>query len=100
RASPWQRIPTLLTLTALRGYDAAYRRLLPIIESRPGLKRSLAGLQVIALQALGAAPPRDLSRFDVALVPSVRADAGARQIHQALLDIMVANEPGVLADLD
>jgi CHAD domain-containing protein len=100
RASPWQRIPTLVTLTALRGYDAAYKRLLRIIESRPGLKRSLAGLQVIALQALGVSPPRDVSRFDVALVPSVRADVGARQIYRALLDIMVANEPGMRADLD
>ena len=100
RASPWHRIPTLVTLTALKGYDAAYQRLLRIIETRPGLERSLAGLQAIALQAAGVPPPRDVSRFDVALVPSVRADAGARQIHQALLDIMVANEPGMLADLD
>src|SRR5262249_4358340 len=61
RASPWQRIPTLVTLTALRGYDLAYERMLRIIESRPGLKRSPAGLQVIALQALGVSP-RDVSR--------------------------------------
>jgi CHAD domain-containing protein len=100
RASPWQRIPTLVTLTALRGYDAAYERLRRIIESRPDLKRSLAGLQVIALQALGESPPHDVSEFDVALVRSVRADAGARQIYRALLDIMVANEPGMRADLD
>src|SRR5262245_42857008 len=100
RASPWQRIPTLVTLTALRGYDAAYGRLIRIIESRPGLKRSVAGLQVIALESLGLSPPRDVSRFDVALVPSVRADAGARQIYNALLDIMVANDPGMRADLD
>jgi CHAD domain-containing protein len=90
----------MLTLTALRGYDAAYERLLRIVESRPGLERSLADLQVIALQAAGAAPPRDLSRFDVALLPSVRADAGAHQIHRALLDIMIANESGMRADLD
>src|SRR5262245_27990929 len=88
RTAPWQRIPSMVTLTALRGYDAAYQRLLPIIESRPGLKRSLAGLQLIALQALGVSPPRDVSRFDVALIPTVRADEGARQIHSALLDIM------------
>ena len=100
RTGTWHSIPTLLTLTALRGYDAAYERLLRIIESRPGLERSLADLQVIALQATGASPPRDLSRFDVTLVPSVRADAGARQIHRALLNIMVANEPGLRADLD
>ena len=100
RVTPWRQIPTLVTLTALKGYDAAYERLLRIIESRPGLKRSPAGLQVVALESLGVSPPRDVSRFDVALVPSVRADAGARQIHQTLLDIMVANEPGMRADLD
>jgi CHAD domain-containing protein len=64
------------------------------------MKRSLAGLQVIALEALGMSPPHDVSRFNVPLESSVRADAGARQIHRALLDIMVANEPGVHADLD
>src|SRR5262249_23551510 len=96
----WQCIPALVTLTALKGYERAYERLLQIVESRPGLKRSLAGLQAIALQALGLSPPRDVSRFDVALAPSVRADAGARQIYQALLNIMVANEPGMRADLD
>ena len=99
-AGPWQPIRTLVTVTALRGYGAAYERLLRIIESRPGLKRSLAGLQVIALEALGMSPPRDVSRFHVAFEGSVRADAGARQIYQALLDIMLANEPGVRADLD
>src|SRR5262249_51508972 len=49
RACPWQTIPTLVTVTALRGYDSAYERLLRIMESRPGLKRSLVGMQVIAL---------------------------------------------------
>jgi CHAD domain-containing protein len=100
RAGSWQPIPTLVTLTALRGFDAAYERLLRIMESRPGLKRSLAGMQVIALQAIGVSPPRDVSRFEVALVPSVRADAGARQLYRTLLAIMVANEPGMRADLD
>jgi CHAD domain-containing protein len=100
RSGPWQRIPTLVTLTGLKGYDTAYERLLRIIESRPGIKQSPAGLQGIALQALGVSPPRDVSKFDVALEPSVSADAGARQIHNALLDIMIANEPGVRADLD
>ncbi|MGE3841155.1 MAG: CHAD domain-containing protein [Vicinamibacterales bacterium] len=100
RTSPWCSFPTLVTLTAIRGYDAAYQHVLPIVESRPGLERCLAGLQSVALDAVGAPPPRDLSRFDVTLAPEVSADAGARQIYRALLDIMVANEPGVRADLD
>ncbi len=100
RSGYWQGIPALVTLSGMRGYDAAYERLLRIIESRPDLERSPSGLLAIALKALGMSPSRDASRFDVALAQSVSADAGARQIHQALLDIMVANEPGVRADLD
>ncbi len=100
QVSLWKRIPTLVTLKALRGYDAAYERLLRIIESRPGLKRSTDGLQAIVLQVLGTSPPCDTSQFSVELERSVRADDGARQIHSALLDIMVANEPGMRADLD
>ena len=34
------------------------------------------------------------------LAPTVRADVGARQIHLALLGILVANEPGLRANLD
>jgi CHAD domain-containing protein len=36
----------------------------------------------------------------VELAPTVRADVGARQIHAALLDILVTNEPGLRANLD
>jgi CHAD domain-containing protein len=98
--SVWKRIPTLVTLTALRGYDTAYQRLRRIIESRPGLKRSSDGLPAIVLQELGTSPPCNVSQFSVELDRSVRADDGARQIHSALLDIMAANEPGIRADLD
>jgi CHAD domain-containing protein len=100
RGGSWRQLPKLLTLTALRGYDAAYRKLIPIIESRPFVERSPGGGKGMALQAMVAFPPRNPSLFDVVLAPSVRADAGARQIHRALLDIMIANEPGMRADLD
>src|SRR5262249_50822313 len=35
-----------------------------------------------------------------ALTLTVRADVGARQIHRALLHVVVANEPGLRANLD
>ena len=98
--APWRRLPTLLTVTALRGYNAEFRKLVPIIESRPGLERLPVGTPAILLEAIGATPPRDPSHFDVQLKRSVRADDGARQIHRALFDIMRANEDGVRADLD
>jgi len=96
----WHALPTLVTLTALRGYEDEFKRVQAIVESRPGLQRSLAGLQGLGLQAIGASPPRDLSRLDVVPMPAQRADAGVRQIHRALLGIMLGNEPGLRADLD
>jgi CHAD domain-containing protein len=52
------------------------------------------------LQQIGAPVRGDLSQPKVDLAPLVRADLGARQIHAALLDLVVANEPGVRANLD
>jgi CHAD domain-containing protein len=96
----WRRMPTSVTLTSVRGYQEEFKQLLPIIESRPGLERSLTGLLGLAFQAVGTQPSRDLAAFDVALDPDMRADEGARTIHRALLAILVANEPGMCADVD
>jgi CHAD domain-containing protein len=74
----WQPLPIMITVTGLRGYQDAYKRLVPVIESRPGIESS----------------PR------VDLAATVRADVGARHIHLALLGILVANEPGLRANLD
>ena len=100
RGARWRPLPTLLTLSALQGYDADFRRLLPIVESRPGFQACPDGLQALALHTIDGTAPRDMSALDIRLEPLVRADDGARQIHRALLAIMVANEPGVRDDLD
>src|SRR5262249_19340824 len=44
--------------------------------------------------------PCDLSSPRLALDPVVRADVGARQIHLALLEILMANEPGIRGNVD
>jgi CHAD domain-containing protein len=95
----WQRLPTVITLTALRGYEDAYIGLVPVIESRPGIEPCTENLDGLVLGQLGAACS-DISSFRVTLSPNVRADEGARQIHQALLGVLRANEPGVRANLD
>ena len=96
----WQRLPTMVTLTGLRGYEEVFERLVPVIESRPGIKPCPDGPLGVMLQRIGAPVRGDLSQPRVDLAPSVRADLGARQIHAALLDLFVANEPGVRANLD
>jgi CHAD domain-containing protein len=96
----WQSLPTLITLTGLRGYDDAYKQLVPVIESRPGLERCPEGLLGVMLGRIGVSMRDDVSLPQLDLAPTVRADIGARQIHLALLDILEANEPGLRANLD
>ena len=96
----WQPLPTLITLTALRGYEDAYRQLVPVLESRPGLQHCAEGPLTAMLGKVGASLGADVSLPDVELTTSLQADAGARRIHLALLRVLEANEPGLRADLD
>jgi CHAD domain-containing protein len=71
-----------------------------VIESRPGITPCPEGPLGVMLRRVGAPIPGDVSSPRVDLAPTVRADVGARQIHAALLGILVANEPGLRANLD
>ena len=95
----WQSLPSVITLTGLRGYEDTYNTLVPVIESRPGIEACLDGFEVVALRQLGALPA-ELPTPGAGLEPTVMADVGARHIHQSLLRILTANEPGVRGNLD
>ncbi len=96
----WTMLPTTIALTALRGYEDEYQRLVPVIESRPGLERAPEGCTGVMLRAVGSPEPFDPSWPPLDLQPSVPAATGARRVHQALLEIIIRNEPGVRAALD
>lgn len=96
--SAWQPLPTILTLTGLRGYDEVYERLKPVIESRPGITSCPDGVDRVILEHAGVTD--DVPTLAIDLAPDMRADAGARAIHRALVAILLANEPGLRADLD
>jgi len=96
----WRALPTMVTLTGMRGYEDAYERLVPVVESRPGIQPCPDGPVAVMLRHIGALDLGDLTTPGIALEPTVRADVGARQIHLALLDVLVANEPGLRANLD
>ena len=95
----WQLLPSMITLSGLRGYEDAYQSLLPVIESRPGVEACPDGFdcetlrQLGALPSLPAAPGTDLPR-------GVLAEIGARYIHKGLLRILVSNEPGLRQNID
>jgi len=99
-SAAWRRLPTMITLTALRGYEDTYSRLVPVIESRPGLRLCPEGSLDVMLAGVGAPMRGDVSSPRVDLAATVRADIGARQIHLALLGVLEANEAGLRADLD
>jgi CHAD domain-containing protein len=96
----WHPLPTTITVTRLRGFQDEYERLVPLIESRPGVEPCPVGVEGVLLRAIGAPEPCDASLCRLDVVPSVHAEAGVRQIHLALLGIIVANEPGLRANLD
>ncbi|HSC27523.1 MAG TPA: CHAD domain-containing protein, partial [Vicinamibacterales bacterium] len=98
--SPWHPLPTAITLSGMRGYEDVYERLVPVIESRPGVEPSSESLHVAILRQIGASLRGDVSSPRVDLAPTVRGDVGARRIHLALLGILLANEPGLRANLD
>jgi CHAD domain-containing protein len=98
--APWRPLPTMVTLTALRGYEGIYARLVPMVESRPGLQPCPEGSLDVMLAGAGAPMRGDVSSPRVDLESTVRADIGARQIHLALVGILEANEPGLRANLD
>jgi len=96
----WQTLPTIVTLTGLRGYSDHYKRLIPIVQSRPGVSACPEGVDGVIRRRIGAPEPHDVSSLHLELTKSVRADLGARQIHLALLEIMLSNQVGVQANLD
>jgi CHAD domain-containing protein len=96
----WQPLPAMVTLSGLRGYRDQYERLVPILQSRPGISACPEGVQGVIRRHIGAEEPRDVSSLRLDLAPGVRADVAARRIHLALLEVMLGNQPGVQANLD
>ncbi len=99
-SASWQQLPPLLRVVPVRGYDRDYARLCAIVESRPGVEPCPHDPQRLVLEAAGVARPRDVSAWRAHLDHDVTAIEGLRQIHRALLKVVLANEAGVRADLD
>ena len=97
--SAWQMLPSMITLSGLRGYEEAHNELVPVIESRPGVEACPEGFDGVTLRQLGALPAV-VSSPGTDLLPTVLANVGARRIHLALLQTLVANEPGLRRNLD
>ncbi len=95
----WHQLPTMVTLTGLRGYEEVYQRLVPVVESRPGVDPCPDGLYDVMLRRVGA-PVQGVDESPSVDHPDVPADRGTRLVLLALLETLIANEPGLRANLD
>ena len=98
--SAWQPLPIFITLTSLRGYEDVYQRLVPVIESRPGIELSPERLDDVMLRQVGASAGCRLSSPLTDLDRTVPAEVGARKIHLGLRQLLILNEPGLRASID
>jgi len=99
-AGGWQQLPTMVTLTGMKGYEDVYQRLVPVIESRPGIDPCPEGLYGLMLRRVGPTLASPSSLPPNALDHAVPADLGTRRVLLALLETLSVNEPGLRANLD
>lgn len=89
----------MLSLTPLRGYDAALTELSAHLAARGGVVQADPPF-VQALAATGQHPGGYSAKIRVALVPDEPAADAARKVLRQLLDTIKVNVPGILADID
>ncbi len=96
----YQDLDARVTLLPVKGYDKALRRLTKVLSKLPEVKPAS---QTILPEALARSERRPLdysSRLDLHLDPEMRSDQACKLIFRRLLEIMTANETGVIADTD
>jgi CHAD domain-containing protein len=89
-----------LHVIGVRGYDADFDRVLRLLTADVGLSAAPRPVLDDAVEALGDAVGGTSSKLKIALEPQQRADAAAVTILRRLLEIIDANTPGTLADVD
>ncbi|MFP5361399.1 MAG: CHAD domain-containing protein [Thermoleophilia bacterium] len=89
-----------LHVAAVRGYDADYERVLAMLSGDLGLEDARRPVLDDAVEALGRPVGGTSSKLRIELEPGQRADTAAVAILRRLAEIIDANMPGTLADID
>ena len=84
----------------VRGYDKELTRVRGLLETALGLVAADVSLQDEAAARAGGSPGGVTSKPRVSLEPDERSDRAAGRILQALLEVIEANLPGAVADID
>ena len=89
-----------LRLVSVRGYDRALERVQQALEQRVGLPRAPRPLLDEAIIAAGATPGGVSSKVAIGLAAQERGDVAASVVLRRLLEVIEANLPGTLGDVD
>ncbi|MDP2713112.1 MAG: CHAD domain-containing protein [Solirubrobacteraceae bacterium] len=89
-----------LNVIGVRGYDADFERTVLLLTGELGLEPATRPVHHDAVEAAGGVAGGVSSKLRVTLAPDERADRAAVTILRRLLEIVEANLPGTLADVD
>ena len=95
-----RRLPALLRLTPMTGYERACANVRRFLEGDVGLTREPEGELALALAAVGRRPVDYTGRLELRLDPADRTDRAMKRILAALWEMMRVNEDGLRRDLD
>jgi CHAD domain-containing protein len=95
-----RRLPARLRLAPVRGYDKALERTRRTVEETLGLHAAPRLLLDEAVGAAGGTPGGVTSKVETSFPGTLRADAAAAAVLRRLLEVMHANLPGTVADVD
>ena len=99
-----RRRPTPLSarvrLHAIRGYEDDLRRAQKLLEGVLRLSPSSTPLDDEAIVASGATPGGTSSKIEVPMRADERSDMAVARVLRRLLEVMDANLPGAIADID
>lgn len=93
-------LSTRFVVTPVLGYDAAYAKVVRSLSRVPGLSVPSHTLAEEAVAAAGGSPLGISSKVDVDLRPGMRADVATLTVCRRLAEVVEANLPGTLTDLD
>ncbi len=95
-----RRLPTVLRLDRMTGYERPYRSVRRFVEEDLGLAPGPETELDLALAAIGRRPGDYTGKLELRLEPDARTDRAVKRILAALWEMMQANEAGLRADLD
>jgi len=93
-------LPPRLTITEVRGYPGQARRAISIVAGVVGVRPATEPVLAAALRAVGRRPGDYSNKVDAKITFAMPAAEAAATILLRLLDVIEANVPGVLRDVD